>query len=112
MPEEHEGPPEPEPVQEVEPALSVYKLAGHAAHVEEEVAEFAVLKVLMGQGVGAPEPAGQKEPEGQGTFEQEAAPRAGEYEPAEQLVQTGAPGALYVPAAHGKHASAVVAPVI
>ena len=111
MPEEHEGPPLPEPVQEVEPALSVKKLAGHAAHEEEEVAEFAVLKVLMGQGMGAPEPAGQKEPAGQATFEQEFAPIAGEYEPEVQLVQNGAPSALYVPAAHGKHASAVVAPV-
>jgi hypothetical protein len=60
VPEDQVGPPEPpEVVQEEEPALSVKKLAGHGAHVEAEVAEFAVLKVLRGQGVGTPEPSGQ-----------------------------------------------------
>ncbi len=78
VPEEHEGPPPPELVQEVEPALSVKKLAGQARHVEKEEAKLAVLKVLRGQGVGANEPAGQKEPGGQGVFEQEAALDAGE----------------------------------
>ena len=58
------------------------------------------LAVLMGQGVGTPEPAGQYEPAGQ-AFEQDAAPIAGEYMPAVQLVQTVAPLRLYVPAAHG-----------
>ena len=78
VPEEHEGPPPPELVQEVEPSLSVKKLVGQATHVEEEVARKVVLKVLRGQGVGAPEPAAQKEPAGQATFEQEVAPVAGE----------------------------------
>jgi hypothetical protein len=100
VPEEHERPPPPELVQEVEPALSVKKSAGQATHVEEEVAELVVLKVLRGQGVGALEPAGQKEPAGQATFEQEVAPGAGEYEPAVQLVQDDWPVlGLYVPCA-------------
>ena len=112
VPAEHEGPPPPELVQEVEPALSVKKLAGQATHVEEEVAELVVLKVLRGQGVGAPEPEGQKEPAGQGTFEQEVARSAGEYEPAVQLVQSRAPSALDVPEAHCKHADMEMLPVL
>ena len=112
VPEEHEGPPPPELMQEVEPALSVTKSVGQATHVEEEVARKVVLKVLRGQGVGAPEPAGQKEPAGQATFEQEVAPSAGENEPAVQLVQSGAPSALDVPAAHGKHAEMEMLPVL
>ncbi len=76
MPEEHARPPLPELVQEVEPTLCVKKLAGHGAHAEEASAKFAVLKVLRGHGVGTNEPAGQKEPAGQATFEQEVAPVA------------------------------------
>jgi hypothetical protein len=43
----------------VDPVLSVKKPEGHAAQAERDEALLAVLKVLGGQGVGTPEPAGQ-----------------------------------------------------
>lgn len=59
VPAEQESPPPPLLVQKGDPSLSVKKPEGQAAHVEEDVAELATLKVFMGQGLGEPEPAGQ-----------------------------------------------------
>lgn len=60
VPAEHTGPPPlPALMHWVEPSLSVKNPPGHAPHAAAEAAEFAVLKVFMGQGVGKPDPAGQ-----------------------------------------------------
>ena len=87
MPEEQDAPPEPPlPVQEVAPGVSVKKPEGHATQTAGELAREMELAVLMGQGVGRPEPAGQYEPAGQAAFEQDAAPIPWENVPSVQLV--------------------------
>ena len=90
MPEEQDAgpaPPEPPlPVQEVAPGVSVKKPEGHATQTAGELAREMELAVLMGQGVGWPEPAGQYEPAGQAAFEQDAAPISRENVPSVQLV--------------------------
>ena len=57
--------PPPTLMQEVEPVKTVKNPGGQAAHAEKEVADNAVLAVFCGQGTGALEPAGQKDPPGQ-----------------------------------------------
>ena len=62
------------------------KPEGHATQTAGELARDMELAVLMGQGVGRPEPAGQYEPAGQAAFEQDAAPISRENVPSVQLV--------------------------
>ena len=78
MPAEQEGAPLPALEQEVEPVLRVKKPSGQGWQAVGTDRAYKVVKVLRGQGLGVPEPAGQKEPGGQGVPVQAWVPTGGE----------------------------------